>query len=123
MVSGEGDGSQTLCPHSGTRKLGFSSCSPPSKGGCNGPSLLWAEDPGTSTCTGGAMRVRVGRYGGGSSWSNRSAVEGSWGIDFSDPDPSSCASFFLMDKTCEVGLGERKTFIHGCGLVFHYSFR
>ena len=57
------------------------------------------------------MRVRVGRYGGGGSWSNRSAGERSWRIDFfSGLDPSSHASFFLMARTCEMGLG---SFIQG----------
>ena len=118
MVSGEGDGSQTLCPHSGTRKLGFSSCSPPSKGGCNGPSLLWAEGPGNCTSTGGAMGARVGGFGGGGCWSNRSTGEGSCRIDgFSGMDLSSSASFFLTARTCAVGLRKRKAFTHEGGVL------
>jgi hypothetical protein len=55
------------------------------------------------------MRVRVGRYGGGGSWSNRSAGERSWRIDFfSGPDLSSRASFFLTARTCEVGLRKER---------------
>jgi hypothetical protein len=61
------------------------------------------------------MKARVGRYGGGF-WSNRSAGEGSWRIDFfSCPDLSSRAPFFLTARTCEVGLGkERLLSMRGC---------
>ena len=63
-----------------------------------------------------SMRARVGGYGGGGSWSNRSAVEGSWRINFfSGPDLSSLSSFFLKARTCEVGLGEIKAFISEWG--------
>ena len=47
----------------------------PSIKGVHVPGLIWAKDPGAGT--GRAMGARIGRYGGGSSWSNRSAVEGS----------------------------------------------
>jgi hypothetical protein len=90
---------------------------PPSgKGGYNSPGPIWAKDPGASAGSGGAKGARVGGCGGVGSWSNRSIVEGSWRIDFfSGPDPSSHVSFFLKARTFEVGLGERKAFIHEGG--------
>jgi hypothetical protein len=55
------------------------------------------------------MVARVGGYGVGGSWS---ADERSWRIDFfSGKDPSSPTFFFLMARTCEIGLG-KKAFIH-----------
>ena len=55
------------------------------------------------------MRVRVGRYGGGGSWSNRSAGERSWRIDFfSGRDLSSRASLLLTTRTCEMGFEKEK---------------
>jgi hypothetical protein len=62
------------------------------------------------------MGARVEGYGGGRSWSNRSTVEGSWRIDFfSGLDPSSSFSFYLMARTCEVGLVGKRAFIHDGG--------
>lgn len=89
---------------------------PSSKGGCNGSGLTWAEDPRTSTGAGGAMGARLWRFGGGGSWSNRSAVEDSWRIkSFSGPDLLSHASFFLVTRTCKVGLGKARLFIYEDG--------
>jgi hypothetical protein len=56
--------------------MGSPPTSPSGKGGCNGSSSIRAEDPKTSTVTGGAMRARVLRFGGGGSWSNRFTGEG-----------------------------------------------
>jgi hypothetical protein len=91
---------------------------PSSEGGYDGLCLVWAEDPRTGTGTGRAMGPRVGRFGERGSWSNRSAVEESWRVrSFSGPDLSSRASFFLMARTCEVGLGkERLSSVRGEGL-------
>jgi hypothetical protein len=60
---------------------------------------------------------RVGGYGGGGSWSNKSAVGWSWQMDFfSGPDPLSCVSFFLTARTCEGILGkERFLSVRGWG--------
>ena len=67
------------------------------------------EDPRTGTGAGRAMGARVERFGGRGSWNNRSAVGESWKIrSFSDQDLSSRASFFLMARTCEVGLGKAR---------------
>jgi hypothetical protein len=42
-----------------------------------------------------------------------SSVQGSWKVNFfSGLDPSSHFPFFLMARTYEVDLGERKPFIH-----------
>jgi hypothetical protein len=76
------------------------------KGRYNGPGPIWTEDPRACTGAGRAMGSRVWGYGGG----------GSWRIDFfSGPDLSSHVSVFLTTRTCEVGLEERKAFIHGRG--------
>lgn len=68
---------------------------PSSKGGYNGSGSIWAENPGAGVGAGGAIGARVGGYGEGGSWSIRSPVEGSWGIDFfSGLDSASHVSFF-----------------------------
>jgi hypothetical protein len=61
---------------------------------------MWAKVPGAGAVTVRVMWARIGGYGSGGSWSNRSAVEGSWRINFfSGMDPSSHTSFFLMART------------------------
>ena len=69
------------------------------------------------------MGARVGRFGGGGCWSNRSTGEGSCRIDgFSGMDLSSSASFFLTARTCEVGLGkERLLPMRGVGPPLDFS--
>ena len=82
---------------------------PSSKGEYNDPGSIWAEDPGASGRAGRAMEARVGGYGEGAPWCNRSAVEGSQRIDFfSGLDTSSRASFVLKARTCEMGLGKER---------------
>ena len=103
-------------PMAGRESWGSLPAPPSSKGRYNGPSPTWAENPRAGASTGSTRGARVGGHGEGGSWSNRSIFEGSWRIDFfSGLDPSSHASFFLMARTCEVGLRERKVFIYESG--------
>ena len=105
----------------GSGSYGSPPASPSGKGGgYNDPVPMWTEDPGAGAGTGGVMNSRVGGSGGGRLWSNSSTVEGSQRIDFfSGPDPSCRVSFFLMARTCKVGLGKMKAFIHRAEEVLH----